>query len=397
MYSHQLSVPPNLLTLLHADAPEDQVRHVLESLNADQAWDSLLAEADRQDVTPLLYSALKPYQSQLPQEVWHHLAQSYFDTATLNALRLAEWEEVVGHLAARGIEVLVLKGAALAEGLYDEIAVRPMEDLDLLVRREGVTAARAALAERGYAPLKEEHFTGAAEEFESQVSLERRDAATGMRYICELHWHLLDSPFYQRTMPLDWCWQSAVPLLLGGVEAQTLGAEARLLHLCAHQALHHHGVGLLWACDIDRALRQDAGRLDWDLIIARTREYRLVLPLRAVLAQTVAWLGAPVPADALARLEALRPGREEAEVFAFMAGPPRGVIARFLDDLDRLSGWGARLRFILANVFPAPAYMRQRYGARHGGLLPLYYLYRLGKGLGDLTNHILYDIMSPHS
>jgi hypothetical protein len=237
LYSSQLSTSPDLLTLLRADAPEDQVHGVLASLNANQAWNYLLAEADRQGVMPLLYGVLKPYRLQLPSEVWPHLAQSYFDTATLNALRLDEWEEVVRHLAERGVDALVLKGAALAEGLYGDIAVRPMEDLDLLVQWEQLAAARAALAERGYAPVREEVFRGAAEEFESQVSLSRRDAATGMNYVCELHWHLFDSPFYQRTMSLDWFWQTAVPLPLGEVEAQALGAEAQLLHLCTHLAL----------------------------------------------------------------------------------------------------------------------------------------------------------------
>jgi hypothetical protein len=383
LYSHQLSISPDLLTLLRADASEDQVRGVLESLNGHQAWNVLLAEVDRQDVMPLLYRVLKPYPGQIPLEIWHHLAQSYFDTATLNALRLDEWEKVVGHLAEQGVKMLVLKGAALAEELYGEIAVRPMKDLDLLVQREELAAAQAVLAERGYAPVKAEAFTGAAEEFESQVSLARQDAATGMKYVCELHWHLLDSPFYQRTMSLDWFWQTAVPLTLDGVETQTLGPEARLLHLCAHLALHHHGAGLLWTCDIDRALREDAGRLDWELVMAKAEEYRLVLPLRAVLAQTVEWLDTPVPAEVMARLAALRPSCEEAEVFAFMAGPPQGVIARFFHDLAHLSGWQARLQYLLANIFPAPAYMRQRYGIHHDWLLPLYYLYRLGKGAWD--------------
>jgi hypothetical protein len=72
-----------------------------------------------------------------------------------------------------------------------------------------------------------------------------------------------------------------------------------------------------------------------------------------------------------------------------MAGPPQGVIARFLNDLAHLPGGRAKVRFVLANVFPAPAYMRQRYRIRRGWLLPLYYLYRLGRGVWDGVRTLL--------
>jgi hypothetical protein len=389
LYSRQHPISPELLTLVRAGVPADQVRVVLTSLDGSPAWDSILAEAARQGVTPLLYRVFKPYRQQVPPAAWQRLTQAYRVRAARNALRLDEWQAVVQHLADRDIELLVLKGAALAETLYGDIALRPMGDLDVLVRRKQLAAARTALAGRGYAPVQVEHFAGAAEQFESQVSLARRDAATGLTYVCELHWHLIDSPFYARTLPLDWFWQTAVPLRLGGVETRALGAEARLLHLCAHLALHHHGTWLLWTCDVDRALRQAAGRLDWDVVTAKAVEYRLVLPVRSVLAQTVEWLGTPVPADVMARLAALRPGRQEAQVFAFMAGPPQGVIARFLNDLAHLPGGRAKVRFVLANVFPAPAYMRQRYRIRRGWLLPLYYLYRLGRGVWDGVRTLL--------
>ena len=383
MYSQHVTPSPELLTLLRPDAPEDAVQQALRALDAPPAWEALLDEAGQEGVTPLLYRALTPLRPQVPAEVWPRLSRGYFHTAARNLWLLEEAKRVVHSLSHRGVEALVLKGAALAERVYGSPALRPMGDLDLLVHREQVAAARAALAEWGYVAPQAEHIAGAVEAFESQQAWTRRDPATGMATVCELHWHLLDAPFYQRTMPLEWFWQSAVPLAWGVAGARTLGPEAQLLHLCAHLALHHQGRGLLWTCDVDRVLRREGEGIDWGLLGERAEAYHLVLPLRHVVEQAVAWLGTPLPAEAMERLRTLRPTPQEARLFATLAGPPRGAIPRFLDDLAQLGGWRARGRFVWANVFPAPAYMRQRYGIHRGWLLPGYYAYRLAKGLWD--------------
>ncbi len=374
------AVSQDLLNLVRAGVPEDQIRAIVIPRTAPRSWSPLLDEADSQGVTPLVYQALKPYHQEIASEVWFRISKAHFDIAAMNALFLEEWAAVVQCLAEHPIETLVIKGAALAGTLYDNVALRPMQDLDLLVRQTQVPEARRALGGRGYAPVKEEHFAGAAAAFESQVSLARRDDATTMIYVCELHWHLLDSPFYQRTMPLDWFWETAVSLQLESTVTKTLGPEARLLHLCTHLALHHHGERLLWYCDIDRLIRHYEKSLDWDEIIARAEMYQLVLSLRTILLQTVDWLDAPVPDEVMDRLATIQPGPEETALFDFMIAPPHDVIERFLNDLSQLSGTRQRLQFILANIFPAPVYMRQRYQVERPWQLLPYYFYRLIKG-----------------
>jgi hypothetical protein len=52
VYSRQHPISPELLTLVRAGVPADQVRTVLESLDGSQGWEAVLAEAARQGVTP---------------------------------------------------------------------------------------------------------------------------------------------------------------------------------------------------------------------------------------------------------------------------------------------------------------------------------------------------------
>jgi len=57
------------------------------------------------------------------------------------------------------------------------------------------------------------------------------------------------------------------------------------------------------------------------------------------------------------------------------------VANRFWADLRGITGWGARLGFTAANLFPSPAYMRRRYEISRSVWTPLYYPYRWLLGL----------------
>ncbi|MER3458636.1 MAG: hypothetical protein C4309_08450, partial [Chloroflexota bacterium] len=59
---------------------------------------------------------------------------------------------MIGALEAASIPAIVLKGPALALTIYPDPALRVIGDLDLLVRREQVEQAMAALHSLGYGP-----------------------------------------------------------------------------------------------------------------------------------------------------------------------------------------------------------------------------------------------------
>jgi Uncharacterised nucleotidyltransferase len=54
--------------------------------------------------------------------------------------QLREWDWIVRRLAGGGVDLLVLKGVPLAQELYGDPVLRPMQDLDLLIRREQLAA-----------------------------------------------------------------------------------------------------------------------------------------------------------------------------------------------------------------------------------------------------------------
>ena len=339
---------------------------------SDFDWAAWLDAVRAQALAPLLYHILCG-RAIMPAAIEEGLQVAYFENARDNALRFHELGRVLRHLAATGVQVVLLKGAALAETVYHDIAARPMGDLDLLVQREDVMPALGALSELGYTPTHAEAFAGVTLDFENEVQLLKPGPVDTL---IEIHWSLLNSPHYQHKLPMAWFWESALPVQVEGGTALALGPEALLLHLCAHLALHHGSSGARWLHDVAEVVYGFRDRLDWEQVLTRAQAWDLVLPVQQVLGRVALDWQAPIPGGIQQRLSALQPSPAEMRVNAWLTAPARPVAQRFWADLASMPAWRDRLRYGWSSLFPSASYMRQRYGISHLLLLPLAYPYR---------------------
>ena len=378
-----------------SDGPDDRARHFLIACltgtrspsRRDEArravaeglldWRIVEAMAVEEKIAPLLHRATRDHDL-LPDWLADGFRRAYLETGLINKLRLEDLAVALDRLAAAGIDTIVLKGVALAHTVYDTIALRPMIDVDLLVRRDDALAALDVLRECGYRPDRDEIMPAALLAYENELFLRKRDR---LEWHLELHWSLFDSPYYQARQPESDLWATAVPLVVEGAPTRVLSPELMLLHLCGHLALHHRNHGLLWQCDIVELLHHEGERMDWDVVLAQAAAMRLILPLKSVLPGLAEVWEAPIPATVLAHLAAARPGRVEARVYQAQTTGRRSVGPRLIDDLVALPSWAARARFLWANLFPPAAYMDERYGIGHPALRVLYYPYRWAIGI----------------
>ena len=302
---------------------------------------------------------------------------AYHTTALHNTLLLRALEEALARLTAEGIEVIVLKGAALILTVYPNLGLRPMSDVDILVRPTDLLGAIKVLEDLGYVAAPHQISPTDALANACEVVLTRSGEMGAM---IEVHWTLLNLAHHQRRLPLDWFWRTARPLQVGEQQALQLGPEAQILYLCGHLCLHHWQVAdsdQRWLNDIALCIEHDEGSIDWDVALALAQRCDLVMPLQRALPRAAAEWDAPVPSEVLAAVRRLKPSPEEERVFHVL----RSVGLRLWTDTAALAGWRQRLQFALSNLFPSPAYMRQRYGIVHPVLTPLYYPYRWWLGI----------------
>lgn len=161
------------------------------------------------------------------------------------ALRL-ELPSVADALAqATGAEPLLLKGPAFADRFGDDPDRRPFGDLDLLVPRERLRAASAALRDRGFEELVE-FADGFGGRYGHDVHL-RRAVGNGWLDV-ELHWRMGDDP---ACAVLDHAALApgAVPLAVGGREVLVPAAPDQLLVAAVH-LLSDRARKLGWVLDV---------------------------------------------------------------------------------------------------------------------------------------------------
>ena len=349
-------------------------------------WEALVELADRGRLGPLLYSVLGG-QDLVPPAVEGALRAMRHGHALRDRLLREEMVTVLDRLGAHGVDVLLLKGAALAETVYLGAGLRPRGDLDLLVRREDAGPALDVVTDLGYGPVGIEARPGAYLVYENEVMLAKPGI---VGFAVEVHWSLFDSPYYQQNLPLDWFWQTAQSIQIGGTPARVLGSEALILHLCGHLVLHHGSDAenrLLWLHDVAEVLVCYRDQIDWAVLLSQTQACDLVLAVQEVLAEVADGWGGPVPGEVRGRLDALRPSAAEAQVVAWRAADERPVAQRFWSDLASMDGWRTRLRYAWIQLFPSAAYMRARYSISRRLLVPLYYPYRWWVGMRSVWRY----------
>ncbi|MBI2218841.1 MAG: nucleotidyltransferase family protein [Candidatus Rokubacteria bacterium] len=263
-------------------------------------WDVLLGRARHERLTPVLHAlfARARVTPVPPARFVEALAQDHRASLGRSLLRLAALEEVVARLQGQGIQTMVLKGLSLAETLYGDPALRPMDDVDLLVSRHEARAVRDVLSGLGYA----------APSFEDDV---RRRAATefvpagpvSTRPVIDLHWTLVDD----KSGPAAWRWaahaaERSRTVTLGHATVGALAPADALVHACLHLVANHGLGGLLWYCDIALMLDRWGDEIDPDAVVDAATTARVAGAVAVALAGACDTLGAPVPPALVAAL-----------------------------------------------------------------------------------------------
>jgi hypothetical protein len=256
-------------------------------------WDDLLRTAARHGVSPLLHHRLATFHrgTPIPAEVIRKLRNSYLQTAGRNMHLYRELGKVLGRLRQDGIPVIALKGAHLAEAVYGNIALRPMSDVDLLVRKEDLGRVEKHLLEMSYLPAA----------CNRQIAEDNYDfvySSPDKGLSVEVHWTFLPSTLPFR-IDMDGLWKRSRAVTLGGVEVSVLCPEDLLLHLCLHASKHLFDIGLKPFCDISATIRHYGEEFDWDLVRIRSGQAGIANAVYLTLELARELLGTPVPGDIL--------------------------------------------------------------------------------------------------
>ncbi|MEW6601382.1 MAG: nucleotidyltransferase family protein, partial [Nitrospirota bacterium] len=130
------------------DAPEEAASLISDGIK----WDDFLEASVSQGLAPLTHAYLKKHQEKtsVPSYVRDELAELYHGNVARNMYLRSELERILHAFNEQGIDVILLKGAALAWTAYGDIGLRTMGDIDILVRPKNLSMAKNIMHELSY-------------------------------------------------------------------------------------------------------------------------------------------------------------------------------------------------------------------------------------------------------
>lgn len=171
-------------------------------------------------------------------------------------------------LAAAGIDVVLLKGVAIAHTAYESFVHRPMGDIDLLVRPERATAAREILQASGWI-RSPDGFPDEA--YEGHQHLPPFADASGSGARLDLHTDLFfeGHPFRFSSGAVR---DRAGHVRVDNHDLLVPDLLHQLLHVCIHFAYSHMMTQAAWRTFRDIGAIVGTGRVDWKEFVRLARE-----------------------------------------------------------------------------------------------------------------------------
>lgn len=281
----------------------------------------------------------------------------------------------IATLEATGVQTMVLKGGAVMALHYHDFAIRPMNDVDILVPTREARRAVDTLRGAGWSPLLR-----AGESVASMIAvLHAAPFTNGKGGGIDLHWHALEESCWPGAA--DDFWRASRPLQIEGADTRAQCPTDLLLHVCVHGSRGQPERVLHWIPDALAILADGSAAIDWDRLVAQARRRRLTLSLGHALRYLRETFSAPVPATVIDRLGRVPPSWVErldyraqgSETTVFWA------IARDVTRYLRLSQ-GKPLRRRVAGF---PAYLQHLWGVERTWQVPVEGARRVGGRLRE--------------
>ena len=283
---------------------QKQYETVRDILTRGVDWDLLLNKADWHRLSPLMaHWLMSPDLSVLvPTSILQRMKGIHAQNLAKSIILQKELSRLLLVFQQEGVPVVLLKGAALLGSVYGDIALRPMGDLDILVRPEHLDRAEAIALKQGYG-YRANH------ELQQLTRQDCRHLANlwhhEKRIMLEIHHHIVshDEPYY---FNLEGFWSRARTVTISSACALVFAPEDLLIHLSIkflldRRYLSNSALGQL--CDISEVTRHYGDSLDWDQIEQTSQENGVLKGLHFVLYTCQRLLQTPVPASILHRFQ----------------------------------------------------------------------------------------------
>lgn len=310
------------------------------ALEAFREWKSRV-RLDRVDpgsyrLFPLLYANLKS--TGVDDPLTNIFEWVYHTTRNNNGILLSNMSQLLREFSSARIQFMLLKGAALILMYYKDSGLRPMMDVDILVRTREARDAIELVTRLGWnssiTPLKGFSRINllsslgwrpkqrALEDFSKEFFSVRhgQDFVHPDSFTIDLHWHVLHG--YNGVNADSFFWEGASKTELDGLPVAVLSPTDQLLHVCSHGVSWNHIPPVRWVADAVMIVNSAPEWIDWGRLTAASVRHGKVFRVRKALHYLRSYLDVSVPDTVLRELENFPVSKAERLEYEVRTRPP---------------------------------------------------------------------------
>jgi hypothetical protein len=374
-----------LLYFCQKEIDDGIIDRIIEAEKNNLDWDSFLKKARENGISAVVYSKLNKIKKDcphIPSFVFEELKKIYYLNATKNSLIFEELEKVLDTFRKAGIQVIVLKGAALAEKIYGNLALRPMTDIDLLAKKEDLFSLDDQMKILGYRPsdisINDIDFSSTY-----LTTLDYRSLSPNSTSF-HVHWHFVNSTIpnesYINKIKIEDIWRDAEKTKIADVETMVMAPHHLLIHLSEHALRVTHSLSKFsFFCDIDEVVNSYKERLDWDQLVMGSLKFKLNRMVYLSLYFTAKFLETKIPENVLLKLRPEHFSLGERIFMNSISNNKRLPGLSYLVHLAMNNGFLQKMNFLGRTLFPPPQIIAQRNYIPQSKLSFIHYIRRINE------------------
>jgi len=254
-------------------------------IKKDLDWNFIFKTAEAHGILGVLYFVMSRCvnKEDIQGNILEKCAQHCQRTSLKNLLYLKKFHNILKMFHDAHIRILPLKGISFLNSIYDfNIALREMNDIDILIDKKNLSRAEKILVDMGYSKMIKS-FSDSRRCFHSNFICRTKKYPV----VIELHWDIdfFDSPF---NINITEIWERSHDVVIEGCSCCEFSIEDSIIFNAFHIFREFKGgadelLPLKNFCDVAKLIAQSRGRIDWDCIIDRSREYNVLRPVLFVL------------------------------------------------------------------------------------------------------------------
>ena len=315
------------------------------------------------------------------------MKNDYLFTAAKNTLLYSEFRRVADSFRDEKIDLMAMKGAALAELAYRDIGTRSMSDIDLLIKKQDLEKTDALFKGLGYTAADTSPFD-IMDHPNNYLTTRDYRSSNPAHPSFHLHWHMVNSSVpapYSAGIDMNDIWEDAVSVEIAGAAVLSMSPHHFLLHLTEHaMRVTHSASRLLYFMDIAALIKSYGQKLDWHKAVRAGKDYGVDIFMRNVLKLTHLNTGIDVPEWVMDSLKEKKRTLGERLFFNITARGSGISGLSYLVHMGMNKGLLKKASLILRTLFPPAWVLAKRHPDSPGRTPAKFYFYRFKEVLSSV-------------